>query len=184
MRLSYLRKELKSSYVLLLLGTMGAALGLNLLLTMIGLVENSEGFKEVARSQYSANVFVGLICLGLVTPIVEELIFRGIAYGYLRHFTNIRFAILISAILFSVYHGNSVQGIYAFLMGCLIAFGYEYFGSFLVAVCMHVVANLLAYVLTYLSIPASGVAGGILCVISLAAMAGGFFGLHRRKNVL
>jgi len=184
MRLSHLRREPKSSYVLLAFGTLGATFGLNLLLSLIGLAESSASFQEVARSQYSAAVLVGLICFGLVTPIVEEVIFRGIAYGYLRHFTKIRFAILISAILFSVYHGNSVQGIYAFLMGCLIAYGYEYFGSFLIPVCMHTTANLLAYALTYLPVPASGVAGGILCVISLAMMAGGFYGLHRRKNVL
>jgi membrane protease YdiL (CAAX protease family) len=184
MRLSHLRKEPGSSFVLLGFGTIGAALGLNLLLSILGTMERSESFQEVAQSQYSASLWVGLLCFGLITPVVEEVLFRGIAYGYLRHFTNIRFAILISAIIFSVYHGNSVQGIYAFLMGCLIAYGYEYFGNFTVAIAMHVGANLLAYLITYLAVPANGVAGWILCVVALAMMCGGFLGLHKRKNVL
>ena len=79
----------------------------------------------------------------------EELLFRGVIYGYLRRFMDIKLAIALSALIFGVYHMNYVQGIYGFLIGCLMAYAYEYFGEFKMAVFVHVASNVLAYCLSY-----------------------------------
>ena len=50
-------------------------------------------------------------------------------------------AVMISALLFGLYHGNLVQGIYAFIMGCLLALVYEWTGSFVAPVLFHMIAN-------------------------------------------
>ncbi|MDE6675553.1 MAG: CPBP family intramembrane metalloprotease, partial [Acetatifactor sp.] len=45
-----------------------------------------------------------------------------------------------------------VQGIYGFIMGLLMAYLYEYFGSFLWPVLVHMLANSIAYMLSYTDI--------------------------------
>lgn len=57
----------------------------------------------------------------LIGPIVEELIFRGLV---LRVFEKRgkKFAIFASAFLFAVFHGNLVQGIFAFIIGVVFAY--------------------------------------------------------------
>lgn len=183
MKLAHLRKESASTYVLLGLATVGAVLGLNLLMNLIGMLANSDAYQQVAASQYSAGIAVGLICYGLISPLVEEMLFRGIVYGYLRRFTGIKMAIPISAFLFGAYHMNGIQGIYGFLMGCLIAFGYEYFGDYKVAVGIHMTANVLAYLITYADIFTVQAVAWPVCIVSLICMVIGLVGLQKRKNI-
>lgn len=184
MKLSHLKREPKMNYVLLSLMTVGAAVGLNLLFALIGITEQSAAYQDVVVKQYAGTFVLGFICFGLISPIAEELLFRGILYGYLRHFGGIKMGILLSAILFGMYHGNAVQTMYAFLFGCLIAYGYEYFGDFKIAVIIHMAANIIAYTLTYLNLPVAGTVMWVICAISLAVMMGSVFLLHRRKNIL
>ena len=57
---------------------------------------------------------------------------------------------ILSAFLFGAYHGNTVQGIYGFIMGLIFAYGYEYFGSFRVPVILHMLVNIVAYLISAL----------------------------------
>ncbi len=58
---------------------------------------------------------------GIIGPIVEELIFRGLVFRTLeKHGTNL--AIVVSSILFGIMHGNIPQAVFAFLTGLI--FGY------------------------------------------------------------
>lgn len=182
-KLLHLRREPGSSYGLLALVTVGAALGWNLLFDLTGLAQASSSYQEAASSQYAGAFWVGLVCYVLVTPLAEELLFRGILYNELRRFLTVKMAVLASALLFGLYHMNSVQAVYAFLLGCVIAYGYEYFGSFRTAVCIHAAANLLAYCMTYVRIPLSDAVRWCVCIVGLVAMAAGLAALHRRKNV-
>lgn len=183
MKLAHLKREPGSSYILLVVATIGAVLGFNLLFALSGMMGQSASYQEVAAKQYAGAIVIGLICNGVVTPFAEELLFRGILYNYLRRFNGIKMAIPISAMLFGMYHMNAIQGMYGFLMGCLLAYGYEYFGSYKVPVTLHIVANLLAYGLTYTKILSAGAMTWGLCIVSLVVMAVSVFVLHRRKNI-
>ncbi|MCI2106447.1 MAG: CPBP family intramembrane metalloprotease [Intestinimonas sp.] len=57
----------------------------------------------------------------LLGPVSEELIFRGFVMQTLKKHGK-TFAILVSALLFSAYHGNFVQGIFAFLVGLVLGY--------------------------------------------------------------
>ena len=63
----------------------------------------------------STNIIVALICTGIIGPILEELIFRGIVYNNLKKFTNITKSVIITGLIFGIFHGNIIQFIYAFL---------------------------------------------------------------------
>lgn len=149
MALSHLRRERPWRYIAALLISCCAVLGLNLLFDLSGIIGGSAAYRAVARSQFSASLAVGLLCYGIITPLAEELLFRGILYHELKKCCGLTIAMLVSSLLFGLYHMNPVQGTYGFLMGLLIAYLYEYFGSFLWPVLVHMLANILAYMLRY-----------------------------------
>lgn len=181
MKLFHLKRKPKKSYVLLVTAVVGAVLGLNMLLELTGITAWSASYQSVSKSQYASSLWVGLICYGIIAPIAEELLFRGILYGSLRRMRKPFLAAVISAALFGVYHGNFVQGIYAFVMGCLIVYIYEYFGGFRYAVGVHMAANLLVYCLGSIVPEDSGFVSIPVCTVCLACAAGSVYLLHKQK---
>ena len=152
MALSHLRRERPRNYIIALLVSCCAVLGRNLLFDLTGIIDNSAAYQAVAAGQLSASLAVGLICYGIISPLAEELVFRGIVYNELKRSYRLPLAMLISALLFGLYHMNPVQGGYGFIMGLLLAYLYEYFGSFLWPVLVHMLANSLAYILSNTSL--------------------------------
>lgn len=183
-RLSHLKKDEISSYLLYGGAVVGAALGLNLLLKLFGMVDRSGAYQEVQASQYSANFLIGLVTFGLIAPIAEEMMFRGLLHNYLKRFFPVRVAVILSSALFGIYHMNYIQGIYGFLMGCLIAYGYEYFGKFRVALSAHAGANILVYCLTYTPVVRSGVVSWPVCGVCAVLAVVCLSILKKQKDVL
>lgn len=182
-KLLYIREEPRLNYILLAVADMGLVLGLNLLLSLTGVVGGSETYQAVAENQYAAWLPLGLFCFGVVTPIAEELLFRGIFYNCCRRYMKLQAAMIMSAALFALYHGNSVQGIYAFFMGCFIVYAYEYFGDYKIAVFVHILANILAYLVSSVGITIPGALQWPVCIVSLLAAAGCIWMLHRHKKL-
>lgn len=123
-------------------------LGFNYLFELLGITNLSEAYKQTSEIQYAAAVPLALIVNGLIAPLVEEIIFRGVVYNRMKENNKLITSVIISALVFGVYHQNIVQGAYAFLMGCVIAVCYEWFGHFFVPVAVHMVSNILVYLLT------------------------------------
>lgn len=73
----------------------------------------------ISGANNSWAMMVAVICLA---PIGEELLFRGLIQGYAARYMPAYFAILFQGVLFGLYHGNLVQGIYATILGCILGF--------------------------------------------------------------
>jgi len=90
-------------------------------------------------SRYS--VIVTLVCFALLPAIYEELIFRKLI---LRFFLN-RFpdlaAILLTSLLFAVFHMNVLQGITTFVFGIFLALIAIRTGSILLCIYAHFLNN-------------------------------------------
>lgn len=132
-------------YAVLFVGTMAVSYGFNYLFSVTGFAGNSKRYQNVAANQYDVALAVGLILYGVISPFVEEVIFRGFLYGRMRVYMKKWLAIFMSALLFGIYHGNMVQGIYGFCMGLLFTLVYDRFQNFYLAVFMHSIANLVGY---------------------------------------
>ena len=90
----------------------------------------------------------GYIILGLMAPMVEEIVFRGaILRALLRWKRNPWVGILISAVLFSAIHMNPAQMPHAFLIGILLGWMYYRTDSILPGVIYHWVNNSMAYLM-------------------------------------
>lgn len=121
------------------------SLGLNALLTLTGFADSSQTYREVADRQYGVAFAVGLVLYGLLSPLAEEVVFRGVIYNRLRRLYNPAVGIVASGILFGAFHGNLVQGVYGACLGMLMAYLYERSGRFLIPLLFHAVANLAVY---------------------------------------
>lgn len=184
MKLLHIKGDPAKCYLFLGLAIVGAVLGFNMLLSLSGIMDNSATYQAVAEDQYSAALWMGLLCYGVVTPYVEEILFRGIIYNCMRRRMTVKMSIFLCSMMFGLYHMNTVQGIYAFLIGCIIAYAYEYFGDFRMPVIVHIMANVLAYCLSYTSLAVSGLMSWPACIVFLAVMAVSLLLLHKEKNIL
>lgn len=125
-----------------------SSIAINILFISIHLAENSESYSRVAAHQYGVFFPIGLFLYGIVSPLAEEIVFRGILYNRMKKALSGVLSIVLSASLFGLYHGNIVQAAYGFLMGMLIAYAYEKCGGFLYAFLFHAAANTSVYVIT------------------------------------
>lgn len=78
----------------------------------------------------------------LIAPISEELIFRGVTMKYAAKAMPFFLANMFQAFLFGLFHGNVVQGTYAFVVGLFC--GYVCFkgGSIYLSILFHMMFNL------------------------------------------
>lgn len=84
---------------------------------------------------------VMLIIIGIVGPICEEFVFRGVIYGALRRTGKIRTAIVVQAIAFGLMHGNLNQFCYALVIGILMGYLLEASGTIFSTMWMHILIN-------------------------------------------
>jgi len=183
MKLTHLKPEPVQNYLLLGVTTIGAVIGLNLLFELIGITQNSVAYQEFVSDTGNAHFLLGVTCYGVITPIAEEILFRGIIYNYIKRFIPKKFAIFMAAFLFGAYHLNSVQGAYGFIMGALMIYGYEYFGSFKIPLAIHIVNNVLAFCLSYTSIAITGFVSWPVCLVSMAVAVVTFRMLMKQKKI-
>lgn len=79
----------------------------------------------------------------LLTPLVEEGMFRAVLCLRLSRALGEWKGIALSALCFALFHGNLVQGVYAFVMGLALARLYTRTGLFSLPVITHAAVNLM-----------------------------------------
>ena len=116
---------------------------LNDLINGLHLNDLFTGYSEVSEQAFSGQP-VGLMILvvGIIGPICEELMFRVIVFHRLKDWVKPQAAIVISALLFGIYHGNVVQFFYATCMGVMLAIIYDKTGTLWISIVAHIAANL------------------------------------------
>jgi len=124
--------------------TLGAIVFLDWLTQIIALPDlMSDMFKGMSTN------FLGIITISLIGPILEELLFRGAIQGHMQKiYKNPYNAILLSALVFGVIHGNPAQVPFAFLMGLVLGFLYYRTESLIPCIIVHVLNNSLSTLLS------------------------------------
>jgi len=92
------------------------------------------------------NFILTFLVIGLIVPVFEEILFRGLVFGELKKSLSKYVALVLQAVVFGVYHMNVVQGIYACLIGLLIGFVYLKSKSIFGAILLHISINATAVV--------------------------------------
>ena len=92
---------------------------------------------------------VGIIGLAFFGPLLEEVLFRGAIQGVLmRYFGRPLPAIILSALIFGIFHLNPVQIVYATLLGIVLGWIYYRTGSLMSVIVGHVLNNTFAVITT------------------------------------
>lgn len=141
------QKPLKNYWSLLVMGVIGS-IGATCLSAMAQAVLVDPEYIQTAQNMYSADFVVQIIVFGFVIPIAEEFMFRGVLYQRYRETRGFYYAAIWTALFFSVTHTNTVQMIYTFLLGILLCYVYEKFGSMKAPIMLHVVLNLGSLIFT------------------------------------
>ena len=100
----------------------------------------------------------------IAAPIVEEVIFRGVVLGSFRKIFPAWASILISAIIFGVYHMNPVAIVYATVMGIIAGVVYEKKQNLLFPIMLHMANNFIGLLQDF--VPA-GIGVTVVNVVSL-----------------
>lgn len=140
--------SLNSMIWIVLLG-MASSIFFNHLLSYFPL--SSQGYEETSAILYEPSFVVQVVCMVLVIPLAEELVFRGLVFQRLRACVTFYVAAISSALLFGIFHGNLLQGIFAFVMGWLLAYVMERYQKLFAVWVVHGASNLSSIFLTILS---------------------------------
>ena len=100
----------------------------------------------------TTNYLVSLISLVVLPAICEELLFRGLIFKGLKRYGKI-FSIVISAVMFSIYHMSLDQTVYPLLIGLLLGVIMYYENNILYCIAIHLTNNFLSLTLSYLNVP-------------------------------
>ena len=127
-------------------------LGLAFLLDPLNYVmpEPSADIKAAMAMLAEGPLFVSLICTAVFAPFFEEWLFRGIVLRGLLGKLKPVWAILISSVVFGLFHLNLWQAIPAALMGLLLGYVYWKTGSLKLTMLMHGANNTLSVMLMHI----------------------------------
>ncbi|MCJ8311404.1 MAG: CPBP family intramembrane metalloprotease [Saccharospirillaceae bacterium] len=132
---------------------------------------------------YSTGIF-GVICICLVAPIAEELVFRGVILRGLLSRLRSTHAILLSSMLFAIFHFNADQTFFVLFIGCFLGWLYVKSYSLYPSIIAHICFNSWSYILG--GIEVSDVESTYLPVewqmLGFAALFGSMFILSRIFN--
>ncbi|MEE0945803.1 MAG: type II CAAX endopeptidase family protein [Acutalibacteraceae bacterium] len=164
------RPDLVVPYVLVGLGVCGLS---NFLTSMAGAVFQSLGFEyELDLMENPTNLF-GVILVFISTAItpalVEEFAIRGAVMGNLRKYGD-GFAIITSAFIFGIMHGNFVQIPFAFIMGLFFGFAVIKTGTIWTAIIIHFINNFISVVLDYATKGLTATTNGVINMLYLVIL--------------
>jgi len=178
-------KRWKAALAVVLLGAL-LAMGLNILASFItgNLSESVRDSLNIPKTPQTSGYLAGLVLYGLLSPLSEELLFRWLLLNRIERVFNTKMAIALCALFFGIYHGNVMQGCYAFLMGLALAYICVAAKSLAAAFLFHCSANVVIYSLLFLPEGVRGVAESLpMGALYLLAGIGGMLLFARRKKI-
>ena len=170
-------------------GILAASVFLNLFLAGVGAVHSDAAAADASAQAGRVSLPLGILIYGVLSPLAEETVFRGITLQRLYLLchekksgkTAFLLAAGLSSLLFGIYHGSVVQGLYAAAMGFLFCLFLALGGNLFRVIVLHGGANVMTLFLsqagTFRRASASVMAGAF----GIAFCCGGYV-LFSRKH--
>lgn len=170
-------------------GILAASVFLNLFLAGVGAVHADAAAADASAQAGRVSLPLGILIYGVLSPLAEETVFRGITLQRLYLLchekksgkTAFLLAAGLSSLLFGIYHGSLVQGLYAAAMGFLFCLFLALGGNLFSLIILHGGVNVMTLFLsqagTFRRASASVMAGAF----GIAFCCGGYV-LFSRKH--
>lgn len=121
---------------------------------------------------YPESLLIVILVIGILAPIMEEILFRGLIYQSLRNSYSITAAIFLQATIFAIIHINPLQIMYTFLLALLFMWLANRTNSLLTSILAHSSFNLTTILLSrIIKEQESAVYFLLLLVFAIAAIA-------------
>lgn len=114
----------------------------NMLITFVQGISGSNLTNPVESMIDGTSIWIDILFLVVVAPVLEELLFRKILCDKLLPLGE-GYAVIISAVVFGLSHGNLFQFAYAALIGLVFAFVYVKTGKLIYSITYHMALNFL-----------------------------------------
>ena len=101
------------------------------------------GMNNVAEEFFCGKTAVELISIGILYPITDELLFRGLLYGRLSSRMPKYAAAVFASLIYAFYSTTFTQGVYAFCISILLIFIYDRYGSIAAPILFSIAANII-----------------------------------------
>ena len=127
---------------------------LNALILSSGVQKIDPLYQQAAQTFAEGSLPLQILAYGVLVPIAEESLFRGIVYSFFKSRFNgsaklHTAAVLLTSLVFAVYHGNLTQGLYAFLLSLAFCFVADC-GGLIMSIVLHVGVNLTSLIGEYI----------------------------------
>lgn len=116
---------------------------------IMNVISQAVGGQKISGPQiYSGSVgyfFLSVLCIAIIPAFGEEILFRGAVFSGFKTM-GVKKAILLSALLFSLFHMNILQTVYQFIFGIVLAIVLLISGSIFATIIMHFLNNLIVII--------------------------------------
>lgn len=170
-------------------GILAASVFLNLFLAGVGAVYADAAAADASAQAGRVSLPLGILIYGVLSPLAEETVFRGITLQRLyllchenkSRKTAFLLAAGLSSLLFGIYHGSLVQGVYAAAMGFLFCLFLALGGNLFSVIVLHGGANVMTLFLSRAGAFRSASASVMAGAFGIAFCCGGYV-LFSRKH--
>ncbi len=96
----------------------------------------------------SMEIVLFFLVAGIIGPVAEEILFRGIIYGFFRRW-GVLAALILSSVIFVFAHSiSSIIPLPQIVGGIIFAIAYEKEGSLIVPITIHILGNMAIFTLS------------------------------------
>lgn len=129
-------------YIAIIICGAALAVAMNNIISITPLPEMFTGYEDTNEILFGGGIILQILSAGIFGCIVEEISMRGVAYLRMKRYWGKRKAMILSAIIFGIYHFNVVQAVYAFFLGLFFVWVYERYHTLWAPIIAHMSANL------------------------------------------
>ena len=136
MKITQLLKYICIAVVFMMIGNIVG----NVITSFIGNMMTNEVINPIEHLIENTNIYINLLIISILAPIFEEIFFRKLLIDRTIRY-GAKLSILLSALMFALFHGNLSQFFYAFLLGGLFAYIYIETGKIIYPIVIHGCVN-------------------------------------------
>ena len=127
----------------------------NIMTLIVGVLKQGQVENTIVNITMNISPLASFLFMDIAAPIMEEYIFRKLLIDRTVKYGE-GLSILLSGIMFGLFHGNLNQFSYAFFLGCFFGFIYVRTRNVLYTILMHMLNNFMGSVLGMFIIEKSG----------------------------
>lgn len=129
-----------------------AGMGINMFISLLPIDNIIGSYEETSKLLMNGAFYIIFPVLGIMVPIAEEILYRGVVYGRIKKYLGVNKAIVLSAVMFGLFHFNLKQGIFAFSLGLILAYVKEKFDSISASIAVHMAINQLTVIMSVIGL--------------------------------